>query len=115
MYDIFAPFPADGRSSIIAGEDRRIQGRVRRSQDEAHSSHPRDNQLLPNGLRIDDIGEHGSGAILATHNPNIDPELNKYNKDRITQDAGCGGSVDTTLCKESTASPRARSLAFGDR
>jgi hypothetical protein len=51
--------------------------------------------LLPNGLRIDDIGEHGSGAILATHNPNIDPELNKYNKDRITQDAGCARVVDT--------------------
>ena len=61
----------------------------------AHSSHPRDNQLLPNGLRIDDIGEHGSGAILATHNPNIDPELNKYNKDRITQDAECAGAVGT--------------------
>jgi hypothetical protein len=32
---------------------------------------------------------------LATHNPNSDPELNKYNKDRITQDAGCAGTVGT--------------------
>ena len=64
-----------------------------RCQPLPHFPHARDNLLLPSGLRNDDIGEPGSGAILATHNPNIDPELNKYNKDRITQDAGCGGAL----------------------
>ena len=39
------------------------------------------------------------GAILATHNPNIDPELNKYNKDRITQYAGCAGTVATGMAE----------------
>ena len=68
---------------------------ARRCRPNPHAPHPRDNQLLRNGLRIGDIGEHGSGAILATHNPTIDPELNKYNKDRKTQDAGYGRPLDT--------------------
>jgi hypothetical protein len=68
--------------------------------------------LLPNGLRIDDIGEHGSGAILATHNPNIDPELNKYNKDLKTQDAGYGGTVNTgPVLKEARTSEQGALIA----
>jgi hypothetical protein len=70
---------------------------IGRCQPLPHSPHPRDNQLLPNGLRIDDIGEHGSGAILATHNPNIDTELNKYNIDHIILDAGHGHSAGTAV------------------
>jgi hypothetical protein len=73
----------------------RIEGD--RCQGVAHFPQGRDKLLLPNGLRNDDIGEPGSGAILATHNPNSDPELNKYNKDRITQDAGCARSVGSGM------------------